>query len=67
MNGICRWFDNTKGYGFLSSDDGQDVFVHYTAIVSEEKRKTLNPGDKVTYEVVNCKRGVQAANVQKIA
>lgn len=67
MSGICKWFDNGKGYGFLTGEDGKDVFVHYTAIQSDEERKTLNQGDKVTFEVVECERGVQAANVQKIA
>ena len=67
MSGICKWFNDSKGFGFLTGDDGQDVFVHYTAIKSDEERKTLNQGDKVTFEVVECERGVQAANVQKIA
>lgn len=67
MSGICKWFNNEKGYGFLTGEDGKDVFVHYTAIKSEEERKTLNQGDKVTFEIVECERGVQAANVQKIA
>ena len=67
MSGICKWFNDSKGFGFLTGDDGQDVFVHYTAIQSDEERKTLNQGDKVTFEVVECERGIQGANVQKIA
>lgn len=67
MNGICKWFNNEKGYGFLTGEDGKDVFVHYTAIVSDEERKSLYEGDKVAFEVVDCERGVQAANVQKVA
>lgn len=67
MSGICKWFNNEKGYGFLTGEDGKDVFVHYTAIVSDEERKSLYEGDKVTFEVVECERGVQAANVQKVA
>lgn len=67
MSGICKWFNNEKGYGFLTGEDGKDVFVHYTAIVSDEERKSLYEGDKVTFDVVDCERGVQAANVQKVA
>lgn len=67
MSGICKWFNNEKGYGFLTCEDGKDVFVHYTAIVSDEERKSLYEGDKVTFDVVDCERGIQAANVQKVA
>lgn len=67
MSGICKWFNNEKGFGFLTGEDGKDVFVHYTAIVSDEERKSLYEGDKVTFDVVDCERGVQAANVQKVA
>lgn len=67
MSGICKWFNNEKGYGFLTGEDGKDVFVHYTAIVSDEERKSLYEGDKVTFDVVDCERGIQAANVQKVA
>jgi cold shock protein len=63
MEGTVRWFDNRKGYGFIGRDDGPDVFVHYTAIVSEGYR-TLNEGDRVKFEIVQGPKGrPQAANV----
>ena len=57
-----KWFNNTKGYGFIGRDDGPDVFVHYTAIVGEGY-KTLNEGDAVEFEIVQGAKGPQAANV----
>jgi len=60
--GTVKWFDSAKGFGFISSDDGKDVFVHFTAIVSKGF-KTLEEGQKVSFEVVEGARGPQAANV----
>ena len=51
MQGRVKWFNNSKGYGFISRDDGPDVFVHYTAIVVEGY-KSLNEGDAVKFEIV---------------
>ncbi|MFZ5632195.1 MAG: cold-shock protein [Bacillota bacterium] len=65
MQGTVKWFSPGKGYGFIESDDGTDVFVHYSAIM-EEGYKTLDQGQKVQFEVVPGKRGLQADNVQKI-
>jgi CspA family cold shock protein len=62
MEGAVKWFNNTKGYGFIGRDDGPDVFVHYTAIVGEGY-KTLNEGDAVQFEIVQGAKGPQAANV----
>jgi CspA family cold shock protein len=62
MEGAVKWFNNTKGYGFIGRDDGPDVFVHYTAIVGEGY-KTLNEGDAVEFEIVQGPKGPQAANV----
>ena len=61
---IVKWFNNTKGYGFIGRDDGPDVFVHYSAIVGEGYR-TLQEGDPVEFEIVQGPKGPQAANVQK--
>ena len=66
MLGIVKWFDNARGYGFIGRDDGPDVFVHYTAIVSEGF-KTLNEGDKVEFEIVPGPKGPQASNVVKLS
>ena len=64
LRGIVKWFNNTKGYGFIGRDDGPDVFVHYSAIVGEGYR-TLQEGDAVEFEIVQGPKGPQAANVQK--
>jgi CspA family cold shock protein len=63
--GTVKWFNNEKGYGFISRESGPDVFVHYTAILSEGYR-SLNEGDRVSFEVVEGQKGLQARNVVKI-
>ena len=63
--GTVKFFNNEKGYGFISRENGPDVFVHHTAILSEGFR-TLNEGDRVSFEVVNGQKGLQARNVVKI-
>ncbi len=64
MKGTVKWFSATKGYGFITSESGQDVFVHYSAI-NMDGFKTLEEGDKVEFEVVQGKKGPQASNVRK--
>ncbi len=63
--GTVKWFNESKGYGFITVDDGKDVFVHYSAIKGEGF-KTLNEGQKVSFDVVNGEKGPQAANVAKM-
>ena len=63
--GTVKWFNGAKGYGFISRQNGEDVFVHFTAIVGEGY-KTLNEGDQVQFEVQNGPKGLQAAKVEKI-
>ncbi len=65
VQGTIKWFNNSKGYGFIGRDDGQDVFVHYSAIAGEGYR-TLKEGDRVEFEVVPGPKGPQAANVVPI-
>jgi CspA family cold shock protein len=65
MEGTVQWFNNTKGYGFIGSDGGPDIFVHYTGIVGEGY-KTLNEGDAVEFEIVQGPKGPQAANVTRL-
>ena len=65
VQGTIKWFNNSKGYGFIGRKDGTDVFVHYSAIVGEGYR-TLQEGDLVEFEIVQGPKGPQAGNVQKI-
>ncbi len=63
--GTVKWFNAAKGFGFISRESGEDVFVHFKAIAGEGYR-TLNEGDRVQFEVERGPKGLQAANVQKI-
>ncbi|WP_040228442.1 cold-shock protein [Bhargavaea cecembensis] len=63
--GKVKWFSNDKGYGFIETDDGEDVFVHHTGILGEGF-KTLDEGQAVSFEVIEGNRGPQAANVVKL-
>ncbi len=60
--GIVKWFNNQKGYGFISDEKGNDVFVHYTGL-NMEGFKTLDEGAEVEYDVVDGAKGPQATNV----
>lgn len=60
--GIVKWFDNTKGYGFISRNSGKDVFVHHSAIQGEGY-KSLQEGQQVEFEVTQGQKGDQAVNV----
>jgi CspA family cold shock protein len=64
VQGNVKWFNNSKGYGFIGREDGPDVFVHYSAIVGDGYR-TLQEGDPVEFEIVQGPKGPQAANVAK--
>ncbi|QJA08821.1 cold-shock protein [Romboutsia sp. CE17] len=65
MNGIVKWFNSEKGFGFISVEGGDDVFVHFSAIQGEGF-KTLEEGQAVSFEIVEGARGPQAANVNRI-
>ncbi|GIV79791.1 cold shock domain-containing protein [Litorilinea aerophila] len=65
VTGTVKWFNDQKGYGFLSHDGGKDVFVHHSAIVAMGYR-TLNEGDQVEFSIENGPKGPAAVNVQKI-
>jgi len=62
--GTVKWFSNQKGYGFITTDDGKDVFVHYSAI-DGDGFKTLQEGMKVQFEITNGPKGEQATKVTK--
>ncbi len=63
--GTVKWFDEKKGYGFIEREDGDDVFVHFSAI-DDEGFKTLNEDQEVEFEIVEGDRGLQAENVVKL-
>jgi CspA family cold shock protein len=63
--GTVKWFNPEKGFGFITQDGGEDVFVHFKAIVGDGF-KSLDEGQKVEFEVVKGPKGLQAANVQKL-
>ncbi len=63
--GTVKWFNDAKGYGFISQEGGKDVFVHHQAIQSEGFR-SLAEGDTVQFDVVEGPKGPQAANVRKV-
>ena len=62
--GTVKWFNDSKGYGFISQEAGEDVFVHHTAIQMDGFR-SLSEGDKVEFEVAKGPKGLQAQNVRK--
>ena len=66
INGTVKWFNDTKGFGFLQADSGEEVFVHFSAIKSDGFR-SLKDGQKVTFDVVDDKRGKKADNVVVVA
>ncbi|MDP6923594.1 MAG: cold-shock protein [Candidatus Scalindua sp.] len=64
-NGTVKWFNDSKGFGFISQEDGDDVFVHHTSIQAEGF-KSLSEGDKVEFEIVQDEKGLKASNVVKL-
>ena len=63
--GTVKWFNERKGFGFISQDDGEDVFVHFSSIDMPGFKK-LEEGDRVSFEVEEGDRGLQAKNVKKV-
>jgi CspA family cold shock protein len=63
--GSVKWFNDAKGYGFISQENGEDVFVHFSAIQAQGF-KSLAEGDRVEFEVTRGPKGLQAANVRKV-
>ena len=61
--GTVKWFDSEKGYGFIATENGKDIFVHYSAI-NGTGHKTLEQGQRVSFDTVEGNRGLQASNVQ---
>ena len=64
-NGTVKWFNNTKGFGFIQQEGGEDIFVHYSDI-KDEGYKSLNEGQQVEFEVTSGPKGPKASNVTKV-
>ena len=62
--GTVAWFDDLKGFGFISRENGADIFVHYNQIISDINRKTLKQGDVVQFDLSQTSQGVQACGVR---
>ncbi|GKQ42401.1 cold shock protein 1 [Companilactobacillus sp. RD055328] len=65
QNGTVKWFNADKGFGFITGEDGKDVFAHFSAINSDGF-KSLEDGEKVTFDVEDSDRGPQAVNINKV-
>lgn len=64
MKGTVKWFNDSKGYGFIEQPEGEDVFVHFSAIEAEGFR-TLSEGEVVEFEILESEKGTQAAHVSR--
>ncbi len=66
VKGTIKWFNNKKGYGFITGENNKDIFVHFSAI-QQEGYKSLNTGEQVEYELIKSDKGDQAQNVKRTA
>ncbi len=68
MKGIVKWFDDTKGYGFIISDEGEEFFVHWKSIVtvSDKNKKFLVKDEQVEFDLMETDKGIQAINVIRL-
>ena len=66
MKGTVKWFNAAKGFGFISTEDGEDVYVHYTALEETGEFRTLDEGQAVEFEIVEGAKGPQASGVVKL-
>ena len=66
LKGTVKWFNKDKGFGFISTEDGEDVFVHYSALEETGEFRTLDEGQAVEFEIVEGAKGPQASGVVKL-
>ena len=66
VNGTVKWFNGSKGYGFIARDDGEDVFVHYSAIEGQEGFRNLDEGDRVEFAIEQGPKGPSAVDVRRL-
>lgn len=64
MRGKVKWFNNAKGYGFISQEKGEEIFIHY-AHIKQDGYKTLDEGENVIFELIQTEKGLQAINVEE--
>ncbi len=63
--GVVKWFDNERGYGFISTNEGEDVFLHHSQVKEKGNDKDIHEGESVTFDIIKDKKGPSAVNVQK--
>ena len=66
MTGTVKWFSEQKGYGFITGDDGQEVFVHWTALGDRRDRASLREGERVEFKTIQDVKGLKAIDVKKM-
>lgn len=66
LTGIVKWYNKEKGYGFISCNDGKDVFAHHSQIKAKGPEKELLEGESVTFDIQEAERGPMATNIQKL-
>ncbi|MBU3197183.1 cold-shock protein [Clostridium algidicarnis] len=64
MTGIVKWFDAEKGYGFISGNDGKDLFLHHSKVKDQSNSKNIHEGQEVAFDVAEGEKGPQAINVE---
>lgn len=66
FTGVVKWFDNERGYGFISANDGNDVYVHHQQVKEKTHNKDLHEGEQVSFDMVQKEKGPMAINVTKL-
>ncbi len=64
--GIVKWFDNERGYGFISANDGKDVYLHQSKVKEKGDDRDIHEGEEVSFDVIQDEKGLSAVNVQKL-